>query len=122
MAAADGTGERHVPLPIDDRGMTEGWLRFSPDGSRLLLWAYGFLDPRDSTPNPDFFWLVSPADGAARPVLSSLSDRARDLMAFDWLDNQRIVLSATDQRIGATATLARRSPARSNRTADEQRR
>ena len=96
IAAADGSGERPVSLPIDGRGMTEGWIRFSPDGSRLLLWAYGFLNPNESTPNPDFFWLVSLTDGTARPVLSSLSDRVRDLMAFDWLDNQRIIVSATD--------------------------
>ena len=100
MAAADGSGERQVPLPIDDRGMTEGWLRFSPDGSRLLLWAYGFLGSRDNTSKPNFFWLVSPINGATQPVLSSLSDRAHDLMAFDWLDNQRIILSATDLRLG----------------------
>ena len=100
-AADDGSGERQVPLPSDDLGMTDGWLRFSPDGSKLMVWGYGFLNTREDSPRPDFFWLVSLNDGAVRPVLGSLSDRGHDLIAFDWLpDNQRVVVSSTDQRSG----------------------
>jgi serine/threonine protein kinase len=101
MAASDGSGERHVPLSVDDRGLTDGWLRFSPDGSKLLLWSYGFVSVQDNRLNSGFFWLVSLTDAAPRIVLSSLGDSGRDLLSFDWLpDNQRIVVSATDRRSG----------------------
>lgn len=96
-ASASGADPRHLALPgATVVGATDGWVRFSPDGSKVLVWSFGFLRTKDSQPvDTSRFWLIPWPDGAPKPVLGAVAARTRNaVMAFDFLDDSRhVVLS-----------------------------
>ena len=95
---ASGSGVNPRPtstLNLPPQALTDAWLRFSPDGSKLLVWTDGWLLNETGQLDMNQFWLVSWPGGNAQPVLRSLSTRGRSVaVAFDWLaDNRHIVIS-----------------------------
>jgi serine/threonine protein kinase/Tol biopolymer transport system component len=97
-SSVPGAESRKVDVGFDQRGVADALVRFAPDGSKLLVWAYGYLPP-PYQPDHDFFWIVSWPDGVSRRVLS-LGRRKRDAaVAFDWFpDSRHVVLSLGDSR------------------------
>ena len=67
---------------------TASQMRFSPDGSRLLIWlAQDSLESRG-------FWEIRMPDGEPRPLLSGLTGPGLPFVSFGWLpDNRHIVMS-----------------------------
>jgi eukaryotic-like serine/threonine-protein kinase len=95
-ASASGANPRPTSIvQLASQALTDAWLRFSPDRSKLLVWTYGWLLNETGQGDVNQFWLVSWRDGTVRPVLASLSTRGRSgAVAFDWLaDNRHVVIS-----------------------------
>lgn len=86
FANADGTKEQRFDHPeFRNRRITEGSLRFSPDGSKLGAWLF----KGDGTVRE--FWEISIPAMEARQRLQVLSDIPRTY-PFSWLpDNRHIV-------------------------------
>jgi serine/threonine protein kinase/Tol biopolymer transport system component len=83
-----------------DQVVSDALLRYSPDGSKLLVWVNGYGSGGQSQRTQ--FVLVDTNTGTPRPVLPSLSGpRAPPL--FTWLaDNRHIVLVRNDgQTVGS---------------------
>ena len=103
MLADSLTGEgRPVTLDNGLLGLSDAWIRFSPDGQQLLVWfALTFAADIEYTTTQAPFRLITLRDGSQKPVLQSLfplSDRAA-VGSFDWMPNGRhIVLSVGDPR------------------------
>jgi eukaryotic-like serine/threonine-protein kinase len=80
---------------LNGKRFSNGLLRFTEDGSKLLAW----LVPSngDSTvANPDF-WEIRMPDGEPRRVLTSLRQRSFGVPLFCWLpDNRHVVLTRAD--------------------------
>ena len=60
--------------PFDTRTFVDGALRFSPDGSKLLVWVWGWSDDTSTTPSPEFWALPWPT-GQPYKVLATLAQR-----------------------------------------------
>jgi serine/threonine protein kinase len=88
---AEGTKQRYT------RGAFNGLntnsttnLKFSPDGSKLLLWV---------GPGPDGIpgiWEIPISGGEPRPRLATLLKRAISPISFSWVDNRNIVVTRAD--------------------------
>lgn len=89
------------PRRFKDFGFSDGQLRFSPDGSRLLVWGttgHGF----DVFKSNNGFWMIRPDEGKATPVLPSLAG-TRIPTVFSWLpDGRHIVFAQDDGRTPGT--------------------
>ena len=98
--AASSTGadlHRYAEAPFDTRTFVDGVLRFSPDGSKLLVWVWGWSDDVSTIPSPEFWVLPWPA-GTPYKVLSTLARAAPAAASFDWLpDGRRIVVALWDE-------------------------
>jgi Tol biopolymer transport system component len=95
-ASASGANPRPTSIVnLASQALNDASLKFSPDGSKLLVWTFGWILSETGQLNANQFWLVSWPDGSARRVLSSLSTRGRSgAVVFDWLpDNRHIVIS-----------------------------
>jgi serine/threonine protein kinase len=96
IASADGTNvRRYTEAPFDTRTFVEGALRFSPDGTKLLAWVWGWPDTSATRPVPvSEFWMIPwPPGGKPYRVLESLESGAPAPVSFDWLDDRRIVIA-----------------------------
>src|SRR5207247_1708113 len=73
---------------------SDGVLRYSPDGSKLLVWANGY--GWGGVPQGTQFVMIRNPETAPTPVLQSLSG-PRTPPLFTWLaDNRHIVLVRND--------------------------
>jgi TolB protein len=85
--------KRYSRGELKDKTFSDGMLRFSPDGSKLLAWLW-----RDaaSVGQAAAFWELPMPEGDPRSVLPSL-DGLRAAPFFSWLpDNRHIVLMRSD--------------------------
>jgi serine/threonine protein kinase len=83
--------------PFDKRTFVDGQLRFSPDGSKLLAWVWGWNEAGSNVPSPEF-WMIPWPTGTPYKVLPSLARDAPVAASFDWLpDSRRIVVALWDQ-------------------------
>jgi serine/threonine protein kinase len=103
MAADSPGGEaRPITLGTDIPYLADAWLRFSRDGSRLLVWfARSFSDNQLFTLTESPFRLVSWQDGRAQEVLRALFPQADrgSVGPFDWLpDDRHVVVAVGDLR------------------------
>jgi serine/threonine protein kinase len=83
-------------------GLSDAWIRFSPDGQQLLFWfSLAFGENEFYTTKQSPFRLVNLRDGTQRTVLDTLfplSSRAA-VGSFDWMpDGRHIVVSVGDPR------------------------
>ena len=87
---------RKLDVAFDQRGLGHALVRFAPDGSQLLVWAYGYLAGPNQLDH-DLFWTVSWPGSVARNL--SLGRQKRDAtVSFDWFpDSRHVVLSLGDQ-------------------------
>jgi serine/threonine protein kinase len=94
-SAAGGDPRRYMEAPFDARTFVAGTLRFSPDGSRLLVWVWGWEG--DSTvPSPEF-WVLPLPTGRPYRVLPALARAASAAPWFDWFpDGRHVVVSLWD--------------------------
>jgi serine/threonine protein kinase len=88
----DGKEERYSRGALKDWLGSSAYIRFSPDGSRLLMW----LGPGPRL-RAGFYEILMP-DGEPRLVLPSLGNRSGLIPAvFSWLpDNRHIVVTRSD--------------------------
>ena len=94
FATGSGRDAKKYTRPPLDRVVSDGLLRYSPDGSKLLVWAngYGWGGAPQGT---QFVMIVNP-DAAPTPVLRSLIG-PRTPPLFTWLpDSRHIVLVRND--------------------------
>ena len=99
-ASASGANPRPTSIvDLASQALNDASLKFSPDGSKLLIWTYGWMLNETGQLNANQFWLVSWRGSNARRVLSSLSTRGRSgAVVFDWLrDNRHVVISLGGQ-------------------------
>jgi Tol biopolymer transport system component len=103
VATAEGEDVRAFGLsPFKDRTFVDGTFRFSPDGTKLLAWVWGWTDDTSSTPKAEF-WLVPWPHGQPTRVLQSLERNASAAVSFDWLpDSRRIIIALGEP--GGTGT------------------
>lgn len=96
-ASADGTGERkYTGAPFDTSAFVAGTMRFSPDGTRLLAWVWGWVGDDQTTPISEF-WVIPWPEGQPYKVLPDLSRAAPAAASFDWMpDSRRIIVSLWD--------------------------
>jgi serine/threonine protein kinase/Tol biopolymer transport system component len=97
VASANGANaRRYMEAPFDTRTFVDGMLRFSPDGSKILAWVWGWADEKTGVPSAEF-WILPWPTGKPRRVLPSLGRAAPAAASFDWLpDSRRIVVSLWD--------------------------
>jgi Tol biopolymer transport system component len=74
-------------------GYSQATLHFSPDGSKLGVWAVATLSA-ETTTEPSEFWVLPVGNGAPRHVPSPVPDLHGMAPAFSWLPDNRRVLSA----------------------------
>jgi eukaryotic-like serine/threonine-protein kinase len=87
----DGEPHRYARGSPDGRTASSGLLRFSPDGSRLMLW----LGP--STRALAGFWEIIMPDGEPRELLPALSSPGLVPASFSWTpDNRHVVVTRSD--------------------------
>jgi Tol biopolymer transport system component len=89
---------RKLQVGFDMRGLGNALVRFAPDGSKLLVWAYGYLAPPHQSDH-DQFWIVSWPDAVPRRMLSLGRQKRDATVAFDWFpDSRHLVMSLGDRR------------------------
>jgi Tol biopolymer transport system component len=98
---------RYAQPPFDDPNYTHSdvWLRFAPDGSRLLAW----VQPTDTarTRQPPKFWILPWPAGQPYEVLASFPLPGRATVSFEWFpDSRRIVMATTDATRGSHLWIA----------------
>jgi serine/threonine protein kinase/Tol biopolymer transport system component len=87
----DGEPHRYARGSLKGKVASSGFLRFSPDGSRLMLW----LGP--STQTLAGFWEIAMPDGEPRELLPALSSPGLVPASFSWTpDNRHIVVTRSD--------------------------
>ena len=86
-----GTPAPYVRGAFKDRGASDGLLRFSPDGSRLLVW----MGPdREASAG---FVEIPLGPGEPRPVLPGLGTAGQVFPSFSWLpDSRRVLFTRSD--------------------------
>ena len=89
---------RKLEVGFDKRGLGAARVRFAPDGSKFVVWAYGYLAPPHQSDH-DLFWIVSWPEAVVRNVLS-LGRQQRDAtVEFDWFpDSRHLAISLGDRR------------------------
>lgn len=87
---AEGTKQRYAKGPFNDINTSSTtFLRFSPDGSKLLVWV---------GPGPEgdpSIWEI-PINGEPKPALQSLIKRVMAPLSFSWVDNRNVVVTRAD--------------------------
>ncbi|MGE5814134.1 MAG: hypothetical protein ACM36C_06580, partial [Acidobacteriota bacterium] len=87
----DAEPRRFTRGPFSERGGTSATLKFSPDGSKLLVWL-GWTQR-----SPAAFWEVPMPDGEPRQVLPGLTGPGTIPVKFAWLpDDQHIIVTRSD--------------------------
>jgi Tol biopolymer transport system component len=73
-----------------------GWIRFSPDGRKVLVWAFPGLYGT-ATQRADAFWVIDWPAKTFRPVFTPVAARTLGTVAFGWMpDSRHVVLSLGD--------------------------
>ena len=86
-----GEPHRYARGSLNGRKASSGFMRFSPDGSRLMLW----LGP--STRALAGFWEIVMPDGEPRQLLPGLSSPGLVPASFSWTrDNRHVVITRSD--------------------------
>jgi eukaryotic-like serine/threonine-protein kinase len=94
--ATGGEPHRYREPPFDANSFVDGMMRFSPDGSKLLIWSWGWYGERTHIPSTRF-WVIPWPSGKPYQVLLSLTDATPAAVSFDWLpDSRHIVISLWD--------------------------
>ena len=96
--ASEGGGNerRYDEPPFNTSTFVDGVLHFSPDGTRLLVWVWGWYTADSHVPETRF-WVIPWPKGKPYEVLPSLTAAAPAAVSFDWLpDSRRIVASLWD--------------------------
>ena len=93
--------------PFDDESYkhSDVWLRFAPNGSKLLAW----VQPADTdrTRQPPKFWMLPWPVGQPYEVLESFPLPGRAAVSFEWFpDSRRIVMATTDATRGSHLWIA----------------
>jgi len=88
---AEGTKQRYTRGGFKDReASSPTHLKFSPDGSKLLMW----LGPG---PQGDpSIWEIPMAGGEPRRLLATLVKTGMSPLTFSWVDNRNIVVTRAD--------------------------
>jgi serine/threonine protein kinase len=99
LASPDGTNqEPYAEEPLSKRSFVDGAIRFSPDGSGLLAWLWGWPDQKTGNIPRSEFWMLPLPAGKPYQVLPSLARAAPVAASFDWFpDARRIVVSIWDE-------------------------
>ena len=86
-----------------DDGVADGWLRFSPDGQKVLVWAYPgvYADGGPDRANP--FWVIDWPTKTFRRAFPSVAARTLSgATTFAWMPDSRHAVLALGER-GTTA-------------------
>jgi Tol biopolymer transport system component len=98
MAASTLDGEaQRIELDHTTFDVVDGWLRFSPDGRKLLVWVYPVMNTGGAArTNP--FWVIDWPARTSRRAFTSVGARTLNgAMAFSWMpDSRHVVLSLGD--------------------------
>ena len=92
-----GDIHRYQGPPFDKRTFIEGFFRFSPDGSKLLAWLWGWPDEESDKPVPAHeFWMIPWPENSGTPkrILSALNRQTPAPVSFDWFPDSRHVVVA----------------------------
>jgi Tol biopolymer transport system component len=93
---AGGEPRRYMEPPFDKTSFVDSVMSFSPDGSKLLLWGWGWYTEQTHIPATRF-WLIPWPNGKPSEVLPSLTGATPAAVSFDWLpDSRNIVVSLWD--------------------------
>ena len=90
LSDPERTERQYTRGPFTDKRISGGNLKFSPDGSKLLLW----LGP-DSNATAAF-WEIPIPDGEPRSLLMDLTRPGSAPALFSWIDNQHVLLTRSD--------------------------
>ncbi len=87
----DGPPRRYDRGALKGLAGSSGLVRFSPDGSRLLVWLATTGDGRSG------IWVVPMPDGEPRPLLPGFGNAGQVPPLFSWLpDNRHVVITRSD--------------------------
>ncbi|HEY7187651.1 MAG TPA: protein kinase [Vicinamibacterales bacterium] len=97
FASSNGSDvKRYSEPPFDKSTFVDGMLRFSPDGTKILVWLWGWDNAASHVPESRF-WVIPLPSGKPYEVLPSLRSSAPAAVSFDWLpDSRRVVASLLD--------------------------
>ena len=91
MSLPDGTPQRYARGVLQNESFSGGYLRFSPDGRKVMAW----LGP--TLLNVASFWEIPLPSGEPRSLLPSMSGPSNVPPVFAWLpDNRHLVLTRSD--------------------------
>ena len=91
FAAPDGGNQRRgLAAPFGTALFSNGLLRYSPDGRRLLIWFQSGIGSRSAAATG--FYDMTPGNDRVRRVLSSLAGETTP-QVFDWLPDNRHILT-----------------------------
>jgi Tol biopolymer transport system component len=89
--------------PFADTRYSYPFLHFSPDGSKIGIWAWTQRANAIQQTSGRAFWVVPMTSEDPYYVLSSLADRRSGVTPFSWLpDNRHIVSAEVDARTPGT--------------------
>ncbi len=84
----DSPPRRYARGALKERRGSDGLLRFSPDGSRLLVWLGG---------DKGGFWEIAMPDGEPHELFRGLGTEGQAFPFFSWFpDNRHVVLTRSD--------------------------
>ena len=93
-----GEPRRYMEPPFDTTTFVDSVMKFSPDGTKLLVWGWGWYDQDTHVPATRF-WLIPWPSGRPSLVLPSLTGATPAAVSFDWLpDSRNIVVSLWDAK------------------------
>jgi Tol biopolymer transport system component len=107
LAVATAEGEHQRPFvepPFKDRTFVDAAVRFSPDGTKLMAWVWGWTDEISSSPRAQF-WQVPWPSGRPQQVLPSLERVVTSMASFDWLADSRTIVLAMSEPGGTGSHL-----------------
>ena len=89
-SAKDGTSPRRYAKGLFGKALLTGALfRFSPDGKRLLVWAWSTYVSEHSEKS---FWVIPWPDGDPQAVLPSAWGRVVSALGFSWMPDGRHIM------------------------------
>ncbi|HKE85278.1 MAG TPA: protein kinase [Vicinamibacterales bacterium] len=98
VSANGGEPRKYIEAPFHDSSFVDGMMRFSPDGTKILVWAWGWYSATNHIP-ASRFWVIPWPTGKPYQVLQSLTNEAPAAVTFDWLpDSRHIIVSLWDPK------------------------
>ena len=105
-ATADGENVRaFTEAPFKDRTFVDAVLRFSPDGTKLMTWVWGWTDEASTSRAQYQFWMVPWPNGRPVQVMPSLERSVTGAASFDWLQDSRTIVLAVAEPGGTGSHL-----------------